>query len=75
MLLDLFAFVSVCRKRYMLAQRHKLSCSWNTYSLAGIKVSMMISILMGNVNMMVAVMTVHLQATLGTIKLDQDSLD
>jgi hypothetical protein len=54
----------------MLAQRHKLSCSWNTYSLAGIKASMMISILMGNVNMMVAVMTVHLQATLGIIKLD-----
>jgi len=31
--------------------------------------------LMGNVIMMVAVMTVHLQATLGTTKLDQDSLD
>ena len=59
----------------MLAQRLKLSCSWNTYSLARIKVSMMILILMGNVSMMVAVMIVHLQATLGTIKLDQDSLD
>lgn len=58
----------------MLAQRHKLSCSWNTYSLAGIKVWMMILILMGNVNMMEAVMTVHLQATLGTTKLDQDSV-
>ena len=59
----------------MLAQRLKLSCSWNTYSLARIKVLMMILILMGNVSMMVAVMIVHLQATLGTIKLDQDSLD
>lgn len=75
MQLDLSAFICVCRKRFMLAQRHKLSCSWNTYSLAGIKVLMTTSILMGNVIMMVAVMTVHLQATLGTTKLDQDSLD